>query len=615
MKHARIALIVLATGLLLPASASAALGLVPSVDSPLTVGGDPTIVATGNFDKADPLDFVVLDPVAKTATIWLGRNGGRVDELVATPVGTAPRWVATGDFDGDGDDDFAVSNNGDNNLTIATVGGAGVVTATATTAAGTFPGRFVIGQFDTGGDPDIAVINETTGILQVLTGATGVTFSAPTAFSFGASPNPRGIDIGEFTGDGDPDIVLGNASSDDLRMVKGGTGATFSVTGVLVPGGRSPIRPAFADLNGDGLDEVISGDTTSATAQVFLAGGTGSSGFETTPIPVPLGEIPKEIAVSDVDGDGHVDLLAAGAAATSDQLELLRGTATSPFFTTGATYRLPRGAGSIGTITQPETVDLPGAQLMVASPSSGALTVLMRNSAALTASGNPSSAEVGRVGLTPGTVTFTNAGFGPVTPASFALSGNVEDFLVSGDGCSGIAIAAGGSCTVSYRFAPTAEGQRTVTVAMREAFPRFTPLAPVTLTATGLAAAPGPAGAQGPQGSPGIDAKGAPGPAGPAGATGARGPAGRDAKVTCKAAKAKKGKVKVTCSVRLVRSARVVARLTRGRTVYASGSARDSGSVRLRARRAVPAGRYRLTTASTDRAGTVTIRRAIVTVG
>ena len=59
------------------------------------------------------------------------------------------------------------------------------------------------------------------------------------------------------------------------------------------------------------------------------------------------------------------------------------------------------------------------------------------------------------------------------------------------------------------------------------------------------------------------------------------------------------------------------ARLTRRGVLYATGSTSSvrASRVRLRAVRSIPAGRYRLTSVSTDRRGQTTVRRSTVVVG
>jgi len=79
--------------------------------------------------------------------------------------------------------------------------------------------------------------------------------------------------------------------------------------------------------------------------------------------------------------------------------------------------------------------------------------------------------------------------------------------------------------------------------------------------------------------------------------------------------KARKGKVKVTCAVKLASAARMTtARLSRGGVTYARGRAAGAGSLRLRAVRPIPPGAYTLTTRITDRRGRTAVARQEVTV-
>jgi hypothetical protein len=274
--------------------------------------------------------------------------------------------------------------------------------------------------------------------------------------------------------------------------------------------------------------------------------------------------------------------------------------------------------------------------VVVPSTESGILSVFALNDYHLTLN-TPTldTVEVGKISTVAQRVTFTNDGFGAVTPTSISMIGNANDFLVGFNGCVGVTIAAGSTCDVDFRFAPTATGSRFASVGLRDSAARLEPIDFVGLSRTAVAAAApgtgpaGPAGSTGPAGPAGSDgADGATGPqggTGPQGATGLQGPAGpqgapgRDARVTCKPARRRRGQVKVTCRVRLVlavRSTRVRARLTRRGVLYATGSSSSgrASSVRLRAVRAIPSGRYRLTTVSTNSRGQKTIRRSTVRV-
>lgn len=115
----------------------------------------------------------------------------------------------------------------------------------------------------------------------------------------------------------------------------------------------------------------------------------------------------------------------------------------------------------------------------------------------------------------------------------------------------------------------------------------------------------GPTGPVGPASTPGTDgtpgqtgSTGLTGATGQAGATGVAGAAGRDAVVTCTPGKAKKGKVSVTCGVKLAANAstKLSARFMKGRQVAATGRGTLVGkarSFRLDSVRLAP-GRYTL---------------------
>lgn len=200
---------------------------------------------------------------------------------------------------------------------------------------------------------------------------------------------------------------------------------------------------------------------------------------------------------------------------------------------------------------------------------------------------------------------------GQVTVAGAKLvSGDVDDFLLTSEDCTGTTVHSGAgaatpTCAVRVRFAPSVGGSRTAVLRVSSTATNG-PL-DVTLTGTGGApgtGTPGPAGAKGDSGDAGVagangatgatgatgangpaGVAGSSGPAGPAGAQGKAGKNGRDATCTVKRAK---GTPKVTCKLTAAKS--VKATLTRLGRVYARGTV-----VSLRAtRQKLSAGTYTL---------------------
>jgi hypothetical protein len=84
--------------------------------------------------------------------------------------------------------------------------------------------------------------------------------------------------------------------------------------------------------------------------------------------------------------------------------------------------------------------------------------------------------------------TLTNNGTSPVTVSSAGMGGgNIGDFRIIADGCSGRTVAVGGNCTISTRFEPSGGGTRTTTLTIASTATNSPHSA--TLTGRGLAAA------------------------------------------------------------------------------------------------------------------------------
>ncbi len=231
--------------------------------------------------------------------------------------------------------------------------------------------------------------------------------------------------------------------------------------------------------------------------------------------------------------------------------------------------------------------------------------------------------EQPRTTLGPAQTVTVSAGSKPLHVRRLQTTGaHAGDFLVTADGCTGETLPVGGECTASVRFAPTGEGARTATLAVRS--DAAGELA-VALTGSGVAPAAGPQGPDGPEGpqgpggqpgAPGSDGPqgpagetgtpGAPGAAGERGPAGPQGRAGRDARVTCKLAA--KGRGRIVCKATLTKGARNVragsrARLTRSGRTYAAGTLR-----RLRVTRQMEGGRYTLVVGRGERSLRIAVR-------
>ena len=605
----------LVLALVVPAPAGAAVGLLPSLDSPIEGVGAPMAVAHGHFDGGNRTDLAVLDPTAETVTIFRATLFGRFDKGNTLATGNNPAAIAVGEFNGDTDPDLAVTNKSDDTISLYT--GTGATSATfssaGTVAAGTDPGAMVADDFNGDADTDFAVVNESGDTFSVLfgTGASAATFSAPIANSAGAGAGPRGIAAGKFNGDSDPDLAVGNVTTDEVKIFTGGSGVNFNAGATLDTGHIDPIFPAAADMDGDGLTELVVGHSSANVVSVFDVSAGPVFG---APLNFTSTASARGLKLTDIDGDADPEIIVAEIPNSGDELSVRKGL-PGLSFASRAAVRVPDGAQGLDGYTQTASGTQPRGQVIVPSEDGGSLSVFEVNDYHLgLTSGALDSVEVGKISTAAQKVTFTNDGFGAVTPRSISLGGAANDYLVASNGCVGVTIQSGASCDVDFRFAPTATGSRSVNVGIRDSATRIETIDTVLLSRIAVAATAGPAGPDGPtgatgptgadgtQGAPG--AQGLPGQQGAPGATGPQGPAGRDAKVTCRPGRRRGSRIRVVCTVRLApaaRGSRVSARLTRRGVVYARSASRARpSSMRLRALRAIPPGRYRLTTVTVD---------------
>ena len=345
-----------------------------------------------------------------------------------------------GEFNGDSDPDLAVTNKSDGTISLFTGTGAGSATFTAPTTvpAGSQPGAMLAGEFNGDTDTELAVVNETGDTFSVLvgTGAAAATFNAPIPNAVGVGTGPRGIAAGKFDGDSDPDLALGNVTSDDVRIFHGGSGVNFNSGAVLDTNNPDPIFPAATDMDGDLRTEVAVGHTSSNVISIFPISVAGFG----APIQFSGSASVSGIALRDIDGDADAELLATERLAQGHELSVRKGAPGVSFF--GRTgIRAPDGALNPIGFTQTPSGTQPGGMVVVPSEASGRLSVFALNDyhLALT-SGTLDTVEVGKVSTVAQKVTFTNDGFGPVTPTSIVMTGNPNDYLVANNECIGVTI-------------------------------------------------------------------------------------------------------------------------------------------------------------------------------
>lgn len=188
--------------------------------------------------------------------------------------------------------------------------------------AGSNPVSFVIGDFNGDGIPDLAVTDEQAGTIAILLGIGNGFFRAPINQTVGAGP--AAIVAGDFNGDGRLDLAVATPGSNSISLLLGNGNGTFRAGSNLAASG--PTSLAADDFNGDGRLDLAVTNSVSGSVSIFLGNGNGT--FRQA-LNFAVGSHPVSVAVGDFNGDGQADLAVANS--NSDNVSLLLGNGNGTF--------------------------------------------------------------------------------------------------------------------------------------------------------------------------------------------------------------------------------------------------------------------------------------------
>jgi hypothetical protein len=161
----------------------------------------------------------------------------------------------------------------------------------------------VAGDFDGDGKVDIAVTCTETNELEIWWGDGKGSFSNPKRWKTGNLPTTTAS--ADLNRDGIADIVVGSGGGGPLVVFFGGRDRELLRKEFSIP---QPNGPVIIDLDGDGISDVVVGSVLLASDQFFFIRGHGDGTFD-EPRSIPAGCHAWRVAAADFTGDGIPDLV------------------------------------------------------------------------------------------------------------------------------------------------------------------------------------------------------------------------------------------------------------------------------------------------------------------
>lgn len=256
--------------------------------------------------------------------VRLGTGDGEFGNGVSGPT-LFPSDGDVGDVDGDGVGDYAIINEWESTLQIARGDGVGsFIDPPEALPAGTSPRVVMVAQLD--GEMGAEVIVGTPDSVQIFKSDGDAT--PQSGWGFGGAGNVQALGLGEFNGDGDPDLLYVREYTGTYRILGrlGDGDASFGSQSFLDTAGDMPTAVGGGDFDGDGNGDIAYTDGTDAMLYVQL--GNGAFGFG-DPQGVATDTDPRRMLVLDATGDGHTDVVVGHG--TSNALWILPGDGAGGF--------------------------------------------------------------------------------------------------------------------------------------------------------------------------------------------------------------------------------------------------------------------------------------------
>jgi len=280
-------------------------------------GGATTLnnLVAGDWNGDTKLDLAVVNGT-NNATIFLNMGASFTTTVVNT--GISGGSIAAGDVNGDNKLDLIVGGNSTNVVPLIGNGTGGFAMGTLRAAPGTNVG-VALADMNADGKLDLITANQSTNNASIYIGNGAGTFGNPTSVAVGTAPTS--VVIRDVNGDKKMDVVVGNNVSMNTSVLIGNGAGGMAAAVNQTLGTNRPETIAVADINNDGWFDIVTSNAPQNNWSYLQA--SGATGTQYAPqVATASGTTPAGVAVADLNGDGLQDVVIASAGSNNVQVSL-----------------------------------------------------------------------------------------------------------------------------------------------------------------------------------------------------------------------------------------------------------------------------------------------------
>lgn len=311
---------------------------IQNIDS--DTGDEAYEIAHGDLDNDGDMDLVMATYFYNGGTpvqdyIKWYSNDGSGNFTIETTVSSSIRWVdglTVADLDGiNGDDIIATSVVQNKIVYFLSDGAGGFGSEVVIDGAINGPGEVVAADINNDGNTDIISVSYGDNKTVWYSNDGSANFTPETDIENGSTDGPFYVDIGDFDGDTDIDVLVGffNTSAIEIyynQYIESGTMTVSWIKDIVTVDSSSTFlfKIGFDDVNNDGNLDVVKVDYSGGNVEWFNKLKNGTSTGTVICNSSIIGN-PGAFFVADIDGDTYNDVIVTDGGVVDDALIWFKG--------------------------------------------------------------------------------------------------------------------------------------------------------------------------------------------------------------------------------------------------------------------------------------------------